>query len=221
MKKLLALSVALVLTACGDGGNDTKGPALTGKLFGQTFDPAEVVFAGPQQSASCTFPGVPITYGIGDALIAFSPQAGACALADPCHGRKDFTFVAGLLAHAQVPATAQAPALDAGSYAVYATLDEAVPAIAANVSGPIRAALLPAQKTDAQCVPGTPPSATGTIRIDSAGATELVGEIDVTFSDQQGGFLRGPFTAKACPGVTFDACFSDTGLTCSGSPTCQ
>jgi hypothetical protein len=224
MRKLLSFTIALaVLAGCGDDDDD-GGPALTGKIRGQTFNPAEVVFAGPQQSASCEFPGFPITYGIGDALIAFSPEAGAgCALADPCQGRKSFTFVAGLLAHAVVPATEQAPALDAGSYSVYASLDDAIPDLAASAAGgPVRTSLLTAEQTDASCLPvAAPPSATGTIRIDAVSTTEIRGQIDVTFADGQGGFLRGPFTATPCAAFDFDACFSDVGLTCSGAATCQ
>ena len=42
MRKLLALSVALAVAACGDD-DDENGPALTGRLNGQAFDPTEMV----------------------------------------------------------------------------------------------------------------------------------------------------------------------------------
>lgn len=220
MRKFLALSVALAVTGCGD--DDDNGPSLTGRIFGQTFNPAEVVFAGPTQSTSCAFPGFPVTYGIGGALIAFSPREGACALADPCQGRKDFTFVGGLIAHVAVSASTAAPSLDAGTYSVYGSVDEAVAAIATGFTGgPIRTSLLAAERTDAACVAGAPPSASGTLRIDSVTASEIRGEIDVTFVDGQDGFLRGPFTAAVCPGVTFSPCLSEAGFECTGTPTCQ
>ena len=54
MRKLLALSVALAVAACGDD-DDENGPALTGRLNGQAFDPTEMVFSGPRTSNDCSF----------------------------------------------------------------------------------------------------------------------------------------------------------------------
>ncbi|WP_242343680.1 hypothetical protein [Anaeromyxobacter terrae] len=219
MKKLLALSVALALAACG-GGSDKKSPALTGKLYGQTFDPSEMVFSGPRSSDSCsfTFSGTTVAFGNSALILGFGAQSGVCALAtDACAGKKSFPFVWGLVATARLGGAAQP--LTTGSYTVYADITQAVPT---NPLDPIRAAVFQGDRTDASCVPdANPPAATGTIRIDALSASAVSGELDLTFADGQGGFLRGPFTAVPCAGAEFDACLPAPPACTTGTPTCQ
>lgn len=218
MKKLLALSVALTLAACG--GSDNSGPALTGKLHGQTFDPTEVVFSGPRSSDACTIDiaGTTVAFGNSALILGFGAQSGVCALAtDPCAGKKNFPFVWGLVASAMLGGAAQP--VSTGSYTVYADITQAVPS---NPLAPIRAAVFQGERTDASCVPdANPPAATGTIRIDALSPSEVKGEIDLTFADGQGGFLRGPFTAVPCAGAEFDVCLPVPPACTTGAPTCQ
>lgn len=206
MRKLLSLTIALaILAACGDDDDDGGGPALTGKLHGQTFDPVEMVFSGPSTDSGCSFelsPGSSISFANSALVLGFSAQPGVCALATaPCSGKKSFPFVWGLVASASLIGAAQP--VGTGSYTVYADIFQAVPA---DLTAPIRAAVFQAQRTDATCLPDVaPPPASGTVRLDVISASEVRGNIDVTFADGQGGFLRGPFTATPCA-ADFDVC---------------
>ncbi len=221
MRKLLALSAALALAACGDD-DDESGPALTGRLNGQAFDPTELVFSGPRTSNDCSFVlggGVPVPFANSAVILGFAAQPGLCALAtDPCTGRRSFPFVWGLVATAVLGGGTAQP-VATGSFTVYADITQAVPA---DLTAPIRAAVFRGERTDASCLPvADPPVASGTIRIDAIGATEVRGEIDVTFADGQGGFLRGPFTATPCAGAEFDVCLPEPPACTTGAPTCQ
>jgi hypothetical protein len=57
--------------------------------------------------------------------------------------------------------------------------------------------------------------AAGTITLDRIEAGAVSGTIDVTFTDGQGGFLRGPFSAAPCADPTLDYCFPAVGF-CDG-----
>lgn len=220
MRKLLVLTVALAAVAgCGD--DDDGGPSLTGRIHGETFNPVEMVFSGPSTDPGCSYQlptGGAITFANSALVLGFSAQPGVCALAtDPCSGKKSFPFVWGLVASASLIGTAQP--VGAGSYTVYADIFQAVPG---DLTAPIRAAVFQAQRTDATtCLPDDdPPSASGTIRIDVISASEVRGEIDVTFTDGQGGFLRGPFTATPCA-AEFDVCLPAPAECSTGAPVCQ
>lgn len=222
MRKLLALSAALALAACGDD-DDESGPALTGRLNGQAFDPTELVFSGPRSSDTCSIDvgvGAAIPFANSAVILGFAAQPGLCALAtNPCAGRRSFPFVWGLVATAVLAGTAQPVAT--GPYTVYADITR-VPFDPLNPTAPLRAAVFRGERTDASCLPvADPPVASGTIRIDAIGATEVRGEIDVTFADGQGGFLRGPFTATPCAGAEFDVCLPEPPACTTGAPTCQ
>jgi hypothetical protein len=221
MRKLLVLTVALaVLAGCGDDDDDGGDPSLTGRIHGAAFDPVETVFSGPTGSSSCSYElptGGTISFANEALVLGFSAQPGVCALAtDPCSGKKSFPFVWGLVASASLIGAAQP--VGPGSYTVYADIFQAVPG---DLTAPIRAAVFQGQRTDATCLPDdAPPSASGTIRIDVISASEVRGEIDVTFADGQGGFLRGPFTASPCA-AEFDVCLPAPAECSTGAPVCQ
>ena len=155
-----------------------------------------MVFLGPRTSNDCSFElgGTDIEFANSAVILGFAAQPGLCALAtDPCTGRKNFPFVWGLVATAVLGGAAQPVAT--GPYTVYADITS-VPFDPLNPTAPLRAAVFQGERTDATCLPvADPPVASGTIRIDAVGATEVRGEIDITFADGQEGFLRGPFTA--------------------------
>lgn len=203
-----AFVAVAALAAAGCGSNDEKS---FGKVFGQDFTPVEVAFVGPANE-SCAFPTVPPTpYSLSAILIGFSSTPGICALAtDPCVGHKNFTFVGGTVAHADLDGPA--PGLQTGTYTVYANPGTATPD--ANLE--IRAALLAPVRTDAVCAETSGAPGSGTIRLDEIGTTQVRGSVDVTFPD--GGWLKGAFVATRCD-TTFDVCEGSPD-SCGGIPTC-
>ncbi len=197
MRKLAWIAVAVV-AAAGCGSSSSSSTAVSGTFGGTAFTPAEVnaVNAPP---TLCTFPGLQLQAAA--VAIGFTSYSGFCSdiTNAQCAGHKDAravtVFVANVLLPGATGAPSAPPAITAGTYTV---TDAAFGTVGAGLT---KLAFADVLQSDASCA-STPTAATGSIRIDQVGGTQVTGYVDLTWAN--GGKLQGNFTANVCSGV--DVC---------------
>jgi hypothetical protein len=217
MLRPLVASVAavLLLASCGDDDNGgapapPAARAVAGTLLGQPFTAADAS-ALVLSRATCAFDGV--NASATGLVLGFSSFSGLCSFVTQnqlCASRANAAIVTVLILRANLLGNA-AP-VQAGTY----TISAATPS--PDAQGNIVVAQAIGSRTDAVCATpaGTPEATSGTVRIDSVGAT-IAGSVDLVFPD--GGRVAGPFSVPAC-GFQTDVCAAMQGLSCPGQRAC-
>ena len=221
----LVVVVALAAVACGssDGGG---GGAVSGTVGGRAFTPTSIKGA---TAAPTTCPSLPQPLGaagVSAVALSFDTAGAFCtdlgSLQCPRHqGAQSVTVFVANVAQAPAGSAPVAPAaIGPGTY----TVDpNSVVSVLQGIPLVVTSTALAVDSTPACTAAGGTPKAGkqgGTVRIDSIGATQIKGHVDITFCGSDPACadnLKGDFTADLCG--TVDICSAAAAQTlCSASP---